>query len=136
MNDLQIKAMLAGLAFGIWPLVMNKSGLNGNVSSAAFTLVALAGVLPFALKSMGGSLAGANWILVIIAGLIGACGLLLFNGMLAGATPKNVGTLFVAMIVVQTAIPALYQVGNDGHLSVQKAVGFVAAFVAAVLLTR
>lgn len=135
-NDLQIRAMLAGVAWGIWPLVMNKSGLNGNVSSAAFSVVVLLSVLPFALGSMGGALATANWTAVIIAGLCGAGGMLMFNGMLAKATPQNVGVLFVTMMVVQMAIPALYQVVKDGNLSVSKAIGFAAAFVAAVLLTR
>ncbi|HWY75912.1 MAG TPA: hypothetical protein VN281_09865 [Verrucomicrobiae bacterium] len=136
MNELQIKAILAGLAFGIWPLVMNRSGLVGNVSSMAFGLIATLGVLPFALRSMGGSFPTANWTAVVIAGLIGACGLLFFNGMLAKATPQNVGLMFVTMIVVQTAIPALYQVVMNGELSLRKAAGFALAFASAYLLVK
>jgi hypothetical protein len=61
MNELQIKAVLAGVFFGIRPLLMNRSGLNGNVSSAVFSLACLVGTMPFALRSMGNSLMTANW---------------------------------------------------------------------------
>ena len=139
MNELQIRAILAGVAWGIWPLVMNRSGLSGNISSAAFAAVALLGTLPFAafaLRDMGGPLAHANWTLVVVSGLLGAACMLLFNGMLAKAAPQNVGMLFVVMIVAQTAIPALYQTIMDGHLTASRMVGFAAAFVAAFFLTR
>ena len=134
MNDLLLKAVLAGVCFGIWPLLMNRSGLNGNVSSAAYTLIALIGVLPFALYSSGFSLPTANWTMVVLAGLFGAFGLLSFNGMLAGATLQNVGTLFVLMTVVQVAIAAAYQTFMSGHLTIDRAGGYIAALVAAYLL--
>ncbi len=48
MGELQFKAIVAGVFFGIWPLLMNKSGLSGNVSSAVFGLGVLMIVAPFA----------------------------------------------------------------------------------------
>jgi hypothetical protein len=135
--NLKMFAALAGVGFGIWPLFMNKSGLNGNLSSAAFSLVVFLCVLPCAVNGMGsGSFATANWTMIVIAGMFGAFGMLMFNGMIVKATPQNLGALFVTMILVQTATPVLYQVVVDGRLSVSRAVGFAAAFVAAVLLTR
>lgn len=136
MNDLLVKAVLAGVFFGIWPLFMNRSGLNGNVSSAAYTAIALIGVLPFALYSSGFSLPMANWTMVVLAGLFGALGLLSFNGMLAGASLQNVGTLFVLMTVVQVVIAATYQTIMSGHVSIDRAGGYIAALVAAYLLLR
>lgn len=64
----------------------------------------------------------------------GGLGLLAFNGMLSRATPQTVGSLFVLMLVVQIATPALYQVINSGEVTVSKAVGFAAAILAAFLL--
>lgn len=135
--SLELKAVLAGLFFGIWPLLMNRSDLSGNVSSAFFGLFALIGVLPFAIYANGGlALPAANWTMVIWAGVFGAMGLLAFNGMLAGATPKTVSTLFVLMTVVQVVVAAGYQVVVTRQLSADKGLGYVAAGVAAYLLLR
>lgn len=134
MNKLQILASFAGVCFGVWPLFMNRSGLNGNVASAAFSTFVLIGVLPFALYSSGGMLPKANWLMVVGAGIFGVLGLLSFNGMLAGASLNNVGTLFVLMTVIQIVLPALYQVTMTGELPITKLAGFVAATIAAYLL--
>jgi hypothetical protein len=50
MNDLQIRAVLAGFFFGIWPLLLNRSRLSSDISSAVFTFFALITVLPLALN--------------------------------------------------------------------------------------
>ena len=133
MNSLQIKAALAGVFFGIWPLLMNRSKLNGSVSSAAFSLLVFVFVLPFAMSGSK-NFDGVNWKMVLAAGVAGAIGVIFFNGMLAKATKENVGLLFIIMIVVQTAIPAIYYIYMNGEINPTKVVGFV--FVAAVLLTR
>ena len=135
MDNLQIKALLAGLFFGLWPLFMNKSGLNGNVSAMAFSGLVLVFVSPFALSNIG-DLSNIKWLMVVGAGLFGALGVMSFNGMLAKATPQAVSTLFVLMIVVQTAIPAVYQVIMNGGLSLTKGLGFALAAIAAVLLVK
>jgi hypothetical protein len=135
MDGLQIKALLAGLFFGLWPLLMNKSGLNGNVSAMAFAGLVLLFVSPFALSNIG-DLSNTKWLMVVGAGLFGALGVMSFNGMLAKATPQAVSTLFVLMIVVQTAVPAVYQVIMNGGLSLTKGLGFALAAIAAVLLVK
>lgn len=134
MTELQTKALLAGVCWGIWPLMMNRSGLHGNVSSAVFALVALLAVSPFAFRELGGIAANVSWGLSIAAGVIGGAGLLFFNGMLAKAAPDKVASLFVLTITMQIAIPALYQLVTGGGLTASKAVGFIAAAIAAFLL--
>jgi VIT1/CCC1 family predicted Fe2+/Mn2+ transporter len=136
MNELQTKAILAGLFFGIWPLFMNRSGLSGNVSSVIFSAAVLIGVLPFALYSSGLSIPTANWTMVTFAGIFGALGLISFNGMLANASLQNVGILFILTLVTQTTVAASYQVLMSGHLPIDKACGYVAAIAAAYLLLR
>jgi len=135
MNSLQLNALLAGLFLGLWPLFMNRSGLSGNASALAFSGLVAVFVAYFGIRDFSQS-SDVKWIFVICAGLFGAVGVMCFNGMLAKATPKDVSTLFVLMIVVQTAIPALYQVVMNSGLTLNKAVGFVLAACAAVLLTK
>lgn len=135
MNELQIKAILAGVCFGVWPLLMNRSGLSGNVSSAVFALGALIVVSPFALCELNSISANVIWTMAVGACVFGGIGLLLFNGMLSKATPEKVSSLFLLMIMVQIATPALYQIVQDGGLTTSKGVGFAAAILAAFLLT-
>lgn len=136
MKVLYLKAILAGLFFGIWPFFMNKSGLSGNVSSACFAALAFIGVLPFAIHSCGWSIPTANWKMVILAGLFGAIGLLFFNGMLADASPQEIGNLFIVVVVAQIGVATLYQIFVNGYLSIEKMVGYVAAIVAVYLLQK
>lgn len=41
MNELQLRAVIAGVLFAVWPLVMNRSGVSGNLASGAFALCVL-----------------------------------------------------------------------------------------------
>lgn len=136
MSELYMKAALAGVFFGIWPLFMNRSGLGGNTSSAAFCLVALVVVLPFALRSTGVTLPDANWLMVVFAGAFGAAGLLVFGGIIAKATPQNIGAIFVFMTVVQITVTAIYQTLMNGGTSPSKIGGYITAGIAAYLLLR
>lgn len=135
--SLELRAILAGIFFGAWPLLMNKSGLNGNVSAAMFSLVVFVIVLPFAIQSGGSTVKDAVWPFAISACIAGAIGLLSFNGMLAeaAAVKVSVGGLIVLMTVVQICVPATYQTVTAG-LTTTRAVGFVFAIVAAILLGR
>jgi len=47
MMEFVIKAGLAGVFFGIWPLVMQRSGMQGSSSSMIFAGVAFLAVAPF-----------------------------------------------------------------------------------------
>ncbi len=133
MNELVFKMVVAGVLFGAWPILMSKSGLNGPTSAAVFSIIALSFILPVAFQH-GITLTGANWWYALAAGCCGGIGLLVFNSGLAKATPATVGQLFVVMIVVQTAIPAIYSVVMNGQLTLKTGAGFIAAVIAAILL--
>lgn len=135
MDNNVTKALLAGLFFGVWPLLMNRSGLGGNLSSLAFASIVTLCVAPFALKNVG-DISGVSWAFVVGAGVMAAIGVLFFNGMLANATPQNVSTLFVVMIVAQAVVPAVYGIiMNGGKVSMIRLAGFTLAIAASVLLT-
>ncbi len=137
MNELQVRAIIAGIGFGVWPILMNRSGLNGNMMAAVYGIVCLTFIMPFALRQgmIVNQLAGANWWMIIPAGVIGTAGLLSFNGGLAKATPQTVGTFFVMMILVQIATPAIYHIMKNG-ITTYKLVGFGFAAVAAYFLNK
>jgi hypothetical protein len=133
--SLEIKSIIAGILFGIWPLFMNRSGLSGNLGTFVFASVVLLCVFPFAAGTLP-NIGTAHWVWAIAAGIFGSMGLLAFNSVLSKATPQNVGILIVLMIVVQTVVPAVYQVIMTGGLPFTKIAGFVLAAVAAVLLLK
>ena len=136
MNIQQLQMVLTGLAWGAWPILLRESGLKGNVSSAAFSLGVLIVVTPFALHTTGGTLPTANWTLVLIGVILGAAGMLMFNNVLATSPLEKLPPLFIIMIVVQAAVPATYGMFKDGKLTLDRAIGYGAAFVAAFFLTR
>lgn len=135
MDSMQIKALLAGVCFGLWPLFMNRSGLNGNASTIVLSCVILAFIFPFTVGELW-NLGTVKWYMVLGAGIFSALGMLVFNSMLSKATPQSVGLLFVLMIIAQTAVPAVYQTVMSGGISFARGSGFVLAVIAAVLLCK
>lgn len=131
--SLAVKALIAGIFFGLWPLFMNRSGLNGNVASIAFTIGVLVCVTPFAIGSLRG-LEKTDWNMAIAASIVGAIGLLLFNVTLSKATPQNVSTYFAVMILAQVSVPAVYNIIVTGKLTASKGLGFLLAIISGVLL--
>lgn len=126
-------AIISGICFGAWPLMMNRGGLSGNIMALVFVTITMICISPFAIGSIA-ELNNAKWPFVISAGIIGAAGMLLFIGMLTKAKPENTGSLFIIMIIVQTCIPVIYQLVADGGVTTTKATGLTFAIVAAVLL--
>jgi EamA domain-containing membrane protein RarD len=115
---------------------MNRSGLEGNMSAAMFNVTALLIVAPFALPGSDlTKLAEARWLFVGLSGLLGAVGILAFNGGLAKSTPETVGVFIVLVTILQIATPAINHIVQNG-ISTTKLVGFVLAGVAAYLLSK
>lgn len=133
MSKLQFLSAFAGVCFGIWPLFFNRSGVQGHAASAVYTIGVLACLLPFSLGKLGYSFSSANWAMLAPACLIGSLGLLTFNNMLTKATQFEVAALFIIMVVVQTMVPALYDVFQNG-ITANKLIGFALAVGAIVFL--
>ena len=135
MNGIYVKCVVAGILFGIWPLLMNRSKISGNIAAAVFSFVGLMCILPFAINGINKTLLGANWALAITAGIMGGFGLLLYNMMIAAATSERVGTLMIINLLLQIVTPAIYTVVVSRSLPLTKGIGFIAAVAAALLLT-
>lgn len=137
MSNFYFTSVLAGIFFGLWPLLLNRSGLNGNFASVIFAgigFIFILGVSIFTNSIQSSS--NPNWYMVMAAGIASAMGVLLLNSVLAKISPANVSTIFVLMLIVQISIPAIYQVIVSGSLSIQKTVGFILAGVTAWLLIK
>lgn len=132
MTDARVLSLIAGLFFGLWPLVMNRSGLPANISTVVFAGTNL--LIAVALTIYGGAKLQGSVGIGIAAGIVGAVGLTAFNLMLSKSKPTEVGSLFVLMVMVQIAVPAVYQMAMSGEVSLKKVAGFLAAFAATVLL--
>ncbi len=128
-----IKMIVAGVLFGCWPLLMNRSGLTGMSSALVFVVVNLLFVAPIALK-IGVTAGGVDWRYAIAAPCVAGLGLVVFSDGLAKATPTTVGRLFVIMTVVQITVPAIYHTIMNGHIALKTGLGFATAIITAILL--
>lgn len=134
MGEMYVRAILAGVLFGIWPLLMNRSGLAGNLVSGVFAFGVLIVVSPYAIYELRNNNVHAIWYLAIGACICGGFGLLVFSGIVAKATSQTIGSLFVLMLIAQIATPAIYHMIYGGGLTVRTGLGFIAAILAAILL--
>ena len=134
MDPLYLKAILAGLCFGLWPLFMNKSGLNSVEASATLSLFLLTVVTPFLLVNGVQQLSTIRWQMAFPACLFDALGLLALNSLLSSASSAQAGSAFVIVTVVQVAVPAAYLAMLAGGLSPRSGIGLVAAAIAVYLL--
>ena len=100
---LYLKAIVSGICFGLWPLFMNKSGLNSAEASAALSLFLLAVVSPFLLVNGIPQFSVVKWQMAVPACVFDALGLLALNSLLASASSVQAGSAFVIVTVVQVA---------------------------------
>jgi hypothetical protein len=136
LDHLSGRAILTGIFFGIWPLLMNRSGLSGNVSSLVLVVVMLGCILPFSVGNLGSIISpDIKWTFAIGASFFGAAGILLLNNILAMATPQRVSLLLVLTFVLQMVVPAVYHIIVTSGVTVTKGAGFAFAIAAAILLT-
>lgn len=137
MTELQQKAAIAGLFFGAWPLLMNLSGLPGTVSGVILAGVTALVVFPFALNGFSWSIiVESSWWFALLAGAASGVGVIFFNGGLAATTKENVSDFFVAMIIVQVSVSAIYQIIVTQSITPEKFLGFILAGGAAYLLSK
>jgi hypothetical protein len=140
MNLQILRALAAGFLFGLWPVYMHKSNLPGYVGTAVLCGLVFILVLPLLLATQANNqsqlVLPPDWEAVFTAAMLAAMGMIYFNDMLSLAQPKEVGTLIVFAVIMQTTIPAAYDIYTNNGLTLQKAVGFFFAFIAAVLLIK
>jgi drug/metabolite transporter (DMT)-like permease len=130
----QVLAVLAGISFGLYPLLANRSQMQGNPLSLSLLIMAIILCAPFAFKQ-GIHLPNQTGLLFLVsAGVLFGLGMLFFTGMLSKASTTQVASLFILMTVVQIAIPVVWQVVS-GNADLKQLGGIAAAGLAVYLLS-
>jgi hypothetical protein len=135
MSEYLVKVIIAGVLFGFWPLLIGKSGLSTGTATALFSATSFLVVTSFAIMN-GVNFSGGKWWWAIIAGSMAALGVLAFNDVMIKAKPTVAPMMFVIMLVIQVTVPAAYHVAANQQFSPKTIVGFIAAIIACILLSR
>lgn len=135
MDNLYLKAGIAGAFFALWPICMNRSGLNGPASALALVLGVTILLVPYVwYVGLGSMPVGWQWAAVVGACITCGIGNVLFGSALTKATPAELSSIFLMLVLAQIAVSAISNAVLTGTISVAKAVGLAAACVAAYLL--
>lgn len=133
--DNYLKALLAGIFFGIYPLFMNKSGLHGSATAFAFGIGLFLLAAPFAFMSSSNA-ADIKWPLVIFFVILACTGVLMYTSAIASVDKKDVSTLIMLLVISQTVVATGMYAMLNSSLSPMKFTGFILAGVAAVMLIK
>ncbi len=137
MTELQMRAVVAGIFFGLWPLFINRGGLGPGVTTTVMEGIVFLVVLPFGLWAFStASVAGANWLMIVFGAVAGAIGVLVFNSGLALSSKETVNTFFVLTTMIQISIPAINQIIVLGAVTRHQLIGFSLAVGAAYFLNK
>ena len=134
MNERALLSAVAGICFGLWPLVMNRLRLDPFVTVIIFLAGSLLFALPVAFLGNWSGITGPQLRIAALACVISAVGTICFNRMLATTTVGEVANMFLLMLVVQVAVPAAVLLRNGA--SMRQIAGLAAAAVAIVLLGK
>lgn len=135
MDKNQFQAIFAGICFGLYPLLLNKCRVNGNIMVAVFSLGVALFIIPFALSQVK-NLANTDWRMLIGASMISAVGMMFMTRFLSGNSQASIGLLIILMVVTQALVTAIYQICMDGSASITRVLGFGCAIVSIVLLNK
>lgn len=136
MNNKYFLAFVAGFLFVVWPVLMNRSGLQGFLSATVFVTVTLIFVSPFVYVDGVASLQTADWRFWLASGIFGAIGLLAFTRMLSITEKEEIGLLLIIVYLVQVVVSAIYHIITTGTYSIRNIIGFVAAAIAVYCLGK
>ena len=135
MNKFQVDAVIAGVMFGLYPLLLSRSEAKSNINATLFSFVVAVCILPFAIAQVKSiDVSDCKWI--IGAGMLSAIGLVCMSNFITSSSKNSIGLLIILMIVVQASVTATYQIIMDRGISPTRLLGFVFAAVAIILLNR
>ena len=138
MREVLSQAVISGIMFGLWPILMQRSGIqNVFVSTAVMEVFVLTTLLPLGIMNFRMSeFMKMDWFFTVSASVAAALGVLTFNDGLAKTTVSTVSTYFVFMMVVQVIVPASYHLFINGGFTSSKLLGFAFAGLAAYFLSK
>jgi drug/metabolite transporter (DMT)-like permease len=134
MNERSLLSAVAGICFGLWPLVMNRVRLDPFVTVIVFLAGSLLFAMPAAFIGNWSGITGHQLRIAAIACAISAVGTISFNRMLATTPVADVANMFLLMLVVQVAVLAAVLLRTGA--SARQIGGLAAAGIAIVLLGK
>lgn len=136
LRNVYVEVILAGIAAGAWPLVMQRSGLIGAPVALLCGLIALiaATILIMASGGMQGQSQPIIWWIALGAGLLSALPFLLLGDVIGRTSATSLSTLYVLLLLVQISIPAIFYIVINHGVTLKQGIGFLLAIVAALLL--
>lgn len=136
LRNVYVEVVLAGIAAGAWPLVMQKSGLIGAPVALLCGLVALIAATVLIIAS-GGAQAQSQpiiWWIALGAGFLSVLPFLLLGDVIGRTSPTNLSILYVLLLIIQISIPAIFY-GIVHGVTLKQGIGFIAAITAALLFS-
>ena len=139
LRNVYVEVIIAGIAAGAWPLVMQKSGLIGAPIAVVYSLVSLIAAVCL-LVATGGIQINVQsntvqWGIALGAGLLAALSLLFLSDVVGRTSPTNLSTLYVLLLIAQISVPAIFYAVINHGVNLKQGIGFIAAIVAALLLS-
>lgn len=131
-------SVLAGLCFGIWPLIMKRSGLNPQLAAVMLALLTLLTCLPF--LSRANASPSEFWklgaIFAVAAGLINGVGQIFLQRLIGAAERADVSQALIIVVLAQIATTAIGgRLFYGDPFTLKKGAGIILALIAAKLLT-
>jgi drug/metabolite transporter (DMT)-like permease len=134
MNTQALLSALAGICFGLYPIVLNRAKLDPMLTIVLYLLGTLILVSPVAFFAQWSTLTVTQLRIGALACVFGAIATFCFNRMLATTPGEDVANMFLVMLVCQVAVPAALLLRNGA--SARQIAGLGAAAAAIVLLTK
>ena len=118
MGKIYLLAIGTGLCAGAWPLLMKPANLSGGAIAAVCGLLALIGGLVLFVGKERLQIGAApdlavGWSWALAAGLCFAAAGLMFSVAIPDIPPEKLGAVYTALILVQIAVPVLWQLWVD-----------------------
>jgi len=137
MNKTLIFALTAGLSFGIWPIIMQRSGLNGYMQAFIFSVTLMLMTSVPAMTDYG-EVKSVKWSLAIIASVIAGFGTMFYTSSIARAfsMKQSLAMVILAQILVQTMVPVIIEAVQTKSIGMQRVIGCMLAITSLVFLTR
>lgn len=133
----RVEDILIGICFGLWPFIMNKSGLDSRFTPVLTYSVPLLIAL-IRLYMSNSRLVGINNKAIaigFISALVCAIGVLKFFDLL-NKSQKDLSISFIIITLIQVSIPVLINIVVSGELTLNKTVGFLCVFLSIYFLNK
>jgi uncharacterized membrane protein len=132
-------SLIIGICFGLWPFIMNKSNLDlrfapilASIIALIMTTINLFYFSPGELKAMNSK----NLLLGFLSSVVCSFGVIMFYKILSKTSVQDLAISFIIITLIQVSIPVLINIVVSGELTLNKAVGFLCAFLSIYFLNK